>query len=495
MASNAFIAQSAWEHQKALQKKKYSAKELALACLEQAKRHQNLGIFIRQIDETNVIKQAEASDTRRAKERVLGPLDGIPVSIKDNIAQKGFRLSCASRMLEKYVSPYDATVIKKLQEAGAVLFGQTNMDEFAMGSSTENSAFQKTHNPWNADCVPGGSSGGAAASVAACTTPLALGSDTGGSIRQPASFCGVVGMRPTYGLVSRYGLVAFASSMDQIGPLARDPRDCALLLSVISGRDPLDTTSPPQAEKNIVPQTIEALSPQKLSQLRVGLMLPEKSGIHKDIVNRIKGLADYFTSCKAKVIPLETKLEENIIPIYYILATAEASSNLSRYDGVRYGKRIGNPSNIEKLYIRSRTEGFGVEVRRRILLGTFVLSTGYYDAYYKKAQLARRMIQQEYNSFFKRVDVILSPTSPVTAFGMDERKDPLAMYRSDLFTIPSALAGLPSLNIPLGLDHKGLPIGVQFTVPPFADKHLLEIATTCTEAFSDSRLDYKCFTA
>ena len=488
------LCRSAWEHQRALEKKEYSALELASACLKQAAKYADLGIFLR-YDESLILTQAEGSDKRRAQKKTLSPLDGIPISIKDNIAQRGRPLSCASRILENYSSPYDATVIQKLRKAGAVLFGQTNMDEFAMGSSTENSAFQKTLNPWNKNCVPGGSSGGSAASVAACITPLSLGSDTGGSVRQPGSFCGVLGMRPSYGRVSRYGLAAFASSMDQIGPLSRTVQDSALLLSTISDLDFLDTTSHPLAEKDKLPKEITAFAPKDLAKLKIGLILPKSSAVQKDVGERVKKAAEYFTACKAQVVSLESKLEESVISIYYILATAEASSNLSRYDGVRYGKRAANPANLQELYIRSRTEGFGPEVRRRILLGTFVLSAGYYDAYYKKAQLAREMIQKEYAEFFKKADFLLCPTSPATAFRLGEHKNPLSMYRSDLFTIPSALAGLPCLSIPAGLDQQGLPIGIQFIAPPFFDERLLQLAAAFERDNPQFRLDYARFTS
>ena len=487
---------SAIEHQQALLNKEYSAKELAQACLKQSQKYAKLGAFL-DCDEKKILEQAEAADQRYLKSKPLGPLDGIPISIKDNISQEGERLSCASRILEGYTSPYDATVIKKLRATGAVLFGRTNMDEFAMGSSTENSAFQKTCNPWQRECVPGGSSGGAAVSVAACITPLALGSDTGGSIRQPASFCGVAGLRPTYGRVSRHGLVAFASSLDQIGPLARKASDCALLLSVIGngkdGLDELDSTSDPMSQKYPIPHKITKLSTKELQGLKIGLMLPKSPEIQSEVAKQTQKAADLFVSrYKATLIPLESQLEEKLIPIYYILATAEASSNLSRYDGVRYGQRAKEASSLKELYITSRTKGFGAEVRRRILLGTFVLSSGYYEAYYKKAQLACSMIQAEYAAFFKQVDVILSPTSPVTAFRFGERKDPIAMYRSDLFTIPAALAGLPSISVAAGLDKESLPIGIQFTAPAFADLRLLQIAAAFE--IENSPLDYSCFT-
>ena len=500
MSAQILLHRSAKEHQQSLLKKEYSAKDLAQACLKQKQKYSKLGAFL-QCDEKKILEQAEASDKRYAKDKALGPLDGIPISIKDNICQEGEYMSCGSRILEAYISPYDARVIKKLKAAGAVLFGRTNMDEFAMGSSTENSAFQKTCNPWQEDCVPGGSSGGAAVSVAACITPLALGSDTGGSIRQPASFCGVFGLRPSYGRVSRYGLTAFASSLDQIGPLARSTEDCALVLSVIEngkdGPDELDSTSKPESQKNPIPHKLPKLPAKGIEGLKIGL-LHDGPEIQSELREEIKKIKDFFVSkYKAKLVPLRSKLEETLIPIYYILATAEASSNLSRYDGVRYGQRVKETSKLKELYIASRTQGFGAEVRRRILLGTFVLSSGYYEAYYKKAQIACEMIKTEYNNFFKEVDIILGPTSPGTAFRFGERKDPLAMYQSDLFTIPAALAGLPSISIPVGLGrlgkNKSLPIGIQLTAPPLADLPLLQIAKLF-ESSELSSLDYSRFT-
>ena len=475
MNNYTFLHQSAWEHTKALAKGEYSAKELALACLEQAEKQEALGAFLR-LDSEMILKQAQASDERRVQKNSLGPLDGIPISIKDNICQQGSLVSCASRILENFISPYDATVIKKLRSAGAVLFGQTNMDEFAMGSSTENSAFQKTRNPWHKDRVPGGSSGGAAVSVAACITPLALGSDTGGSVRQPAAFCGVFGLRPTYGRVSRYGLVAFASSLDQIGPLSRDAKDCATLLATINGRDPLDATSSLQANLNNISDNPSKLSQTELKQLKLGVILPQNQSIQTEIAEHLQQTVDWFVAQGASITNLKPQLEEMIVAVYYILATAEASSNLSRFDGIRYGKRAQGSHNLKELYIRSRSEGFGAEVRRRILLGTFVLSSGYYDAYYKEAQLAQKMLQDEYEEFFQKVDMILTPTSLITAFPFGDRKDPLSMYKTDICTIPPALAGLPCLNVPVGLDKENMPIGLQFIAPTFADELLLKTA-------------------
>ncbi len=487
------VSHTATEHRQALLRKEYTASELAEACLEQAEKHLELGVFIR-YDKADILKQAKHADKRYQNAKSLGPLDGIPVSIKDNISQQGKELSCASRILKNYIAPYDATVIKKLKQEGAVLFGQSNMDEFAMGSSTENSSFQKTCNPWQKDSVPGGSSGGAAAGVAACITPLALGSDTGGSIRQPASFCGVIGLRPSYGRVSRYGLVAFASSLDQIGPLGRSVADCAVLADAINGHDPLDSTSNPRADSEPINNSIPKLEHKDWEGLKVGVLLPKNANMQAEVSEAIDKAKNFFIAKKAHVIPLESKLEEYLIPIYYILSTAEASSNLGRYDGVRYGHRNNKVKNLKELYIRSRTEGFGKEVRRRILLGTFVLSSGYHDAYYKKAQQAAQLVKNEISDLFKKVSIIIGPTSTHTAFKFGERKDPLTMYQSDLCTIPAALASLPSISVPAGLDKRSLPIGIQFTSPAFSDMQLLKVAAAFQEGNSQFNLDYRSFT-
>ncbi len=497
MSHASILHRSAWEHHKALSKtKEYSAYELSQACLKQAQKYKSLGIFL-DCDEESILKEAQASDERRSKSQELSALDGIPVAVKDNIAQKGLTLSCASKILKDFSSPYDATVIRKLRSAGAVLFGRTNMDEFAMGSSTENSAFQKTRNPWQEKHVPGGSSGASAACVASCISPLALGSDTGGSIRQPAAFCGAVGLRPTYGKVSRHGLVAFASSLDQIGPFARNVPDCALLLRAISGGDQaLDSTSCAKAgpENN----KLSRLTKEELAKLKIGLLLPRHESIQQGLMESIEKAADHFASQGADIAHLQSQWESKLVPLYYILATAEASSNLSRYDGIRYGMRAQESSDLLQLYIRSRTAGFGAEVRRRILLGTFVLSSGYYDAYYKKAQEGRLLVQREYETFFQEVDLILSPTTAESAFALGENADPLSMYKSDLFTIPAALAGLPAMNIPAGIEQKveqkkGLPLGIQLTAPAFADDFLMRAAYTLEESLPSFRLDYTRF--
>ncbi len=485
------LVRTAMEHSRALEAGEYSAVELADACLAAADAEKNAGAFL-QLDAAYIREQAAASDERRKQGRSPGPLDGIPVAVKDNICETGLKCTCASKILENFTSPYDATVISKLREAGAVLFGRTNMDEFAMGSSTENSAFQQTLNPWDAKRVPGGSSGGSAAAVGAGIVPLALGSDTGGSIRQPAAFCGVVGLKPTYGRVSRYGLVAYASSLDQIGPFARSVEDAALLLHTISGRDARDSTSDPQADKHPLVYEFPDITDAEYKKLRVGLILPDDgaAGYDPAVIERCRAAAQYFEGRGAKIVPLKSRLERSLIPIYYILATAEASSNLSRYDGVRYGNRAPDPEDLMDLYVRTRTRGFGPEVKRRILLGTFVLSSGYYDAYYKSAQKARRIIQQEYAGFFQKVDVILSPTSPGTAFPIGDRvDDPIAMYQSDILTIAANLTGTPAVNVPAGLDAHGLPIGLQLLGAPFLENQLLRIARVL-EGVPGFALDY-----
>lgn len=474
---NEIIYKTATGHLQSLEKGEYTSTELVQAYLDQSTNKKDLGLFLR-LDGEKALDQAAASDRRRKEKKLLGPLDGIPVAVKDNILEKGELATCGSKFLENFQAPYSATVIEKLQGAGAILMGRANMDEFAMGSSTENSALQLTKNPWDPERVPGGSSGGSAASVAASAVPLSLGSDTGGSIRQPAALCGVVGVKPTYGRVSRYGLVAFASSLDQIGPFSRSVEDSAILLSVINGRDRRDSTSHPKADEKPVSASVAPMKDKDWKDLRVGVLLPDGSeGVFDESV--LKSLNDttaWLEKKGAKVVPLKSQMWEYVIPIYYILATAEASSNLGRYDGVRYGRRAEDASGLMELYVRSRTEGFGPEVKRRILLGTYVLSSGYYDAYYNSAQKARRLIQKEYADFFSQVDVILQPTSTTTAFKIGEKaKNPVAMYQSDLMTISVNLGGVPAMNIPGGVDQNGLPIGLQLTAGYFQEDRLFQI--------------------
>lgn len=400
-------------------------------------------------------------------------LQGIPISIKDNICTEGMNTECCSKILEGFRPPYDATVIRKLKESKAAIFNlKTNMDEFAFGSSTENSHFGPTHNPWNIECVPGGSSGGSAAAVAADEAIWALGSDTGGSIRQPASFCGVVGLKPTYGRVSRYGLIAFASSLDQIGPITKDVEDSALLMNIISGYDPLDSTS-----ANVgVPDYTKALV-NDVKNIKAGIpkeyfvegMDPEVKSIIEEAVNKLKNLG---------VVAKEVSLPytQYAVPVYYIVATAEASSNLARFDGVQYGFRSVSKNLIE-MYKKTRGEGFGDEAKRRIILGTFALSHGYYDAYYLRALKVRTLIKQDFDSLFKDFDCIVTPTSPTPAFKIGERvADPLKMYLSDIYTISVNLAGIPAISVPCGFTKKGLPVGLQILAKPFNEEMLLRVA-------------------
>ncbi|MFZ5862446.1 MAG: Asp-tRNA(Asn)/Glu-tRNA(Gln) amidotransferase subunit GatA [Nitrospirota bacterium] len=414
----------------------------------------------------------EADRCLRVGERVT-PLTGIPIALKDNMCVAGVKTTCASKILEGFVPPYDATVVARLRAAGAVFTGKTNMDEFAMGSSTENSAFGNTRNPWGRDRIPGGSSGGSAAAVAADECLGSLGSDTGGSIRQPAACCGVVGLKPTYGRVSRYGLVAFASSLDQIGPFAKDVEDCALLLNAIAGHDPNDSTSADVPRPDYTAELTTGVR-----GLRVGV--PKEyfiAGMDRDVEAAVKTAIRTLEREGARVEDVSLPNTEYAVAVYYLLATAEASSNLARYDGVRFGYRAKAPANLMDLYARSRAEGFGPEVKRRIMLGTYALSSGYYDAYYVKAQRVRTLIKRDFDRAFERVDVIATPTAPTPAFRFGEKtQDPLQMYLSDIFTISVNLAGVPALSMPCGFSGEGLPIGLQLIGKPFAESTILRAA-------------------
>ncbi|MEK6727275.1 MAG: Asp-tRNA(Asn)/Glu-tRNA(Gln) amidotransferase subunit GatA [Candidatus Omnitrophota bacterium] len=424
---------------------------------------------------------------RRSKENMDSPLvrsendshsGTVPISVKDNICTEGLNTECCSKILGGFNPPYDATVIKKLKEAGMPIFGlKTNMDEFAFGSSTENSSFGPTHNPWNLECVPGGSSGGSAAVVSADEAIWALGSDTGGSIRQPAAFCGVVGLKPTYGRVSRYGLIAFASSLDQIGPITKDVEDCALLMNIISGYDPNDSTS----SDTDVPDYAKALV-NDVKGIKIGIpkeyfvqgLDPEVKSIIEEAINKLKTLG---ASSKEVSLPHT----QYAVPVYYIIATAEASSNLARFDGVQYGFRSGGLTLIE-MYKKTRQEGFGEEAKRRIILGAFSLSHGYYDAYYLRALKVRTLIKQDFDAVFKDFDCIITPTSPTAAFKIGEKvADPLKMYLSDIYTISVNLAGLPAVSIPCGFTKKGLPVGLQILAKPFNEEMLFRVAHTYEE--------------
>jgi len=404
------------------------------------------------------------------------PLAGVPVAIKDNICTRGVRTTASSKVLEHFVPPYSATAIEKLEAAGAIVIGKTNCDEFAMGSSNENSAFGPVHNPWAADRTPGGSSGGSAAAVAAGVVPIALGSDTGGSIRQPAAMCGIVGLKPTYGRVSRYGLIAFGSSLDQIGPLTTRVADAALAVRVLAGRDPADATSADEP----VPDYVAALTGD-VRGLRVGVprrLLAE--GVDGEVARAFDAAVDTLVSLGATVVDVELPNARYAIPTYYLVATAEASSNLARYDGVRYGLRADpadGGSSLRAMYSRTRESGFGPEVKRRIMLGTYVLSAGYYDAYYLKAEQVRTLIQRDYAGAFGQVDVVAMPTSPTAAFALGERAaDPIQMYLADVFTVSANLAGLPAISLPCGFTSIGLPIGLHLTGPAFGEATILRAA-------------------
>ena len=429
-------------------------------------------------------QQAAQVDERRASGEEMHPLAGIPIALKDILCTQGVTTTCGSRMLEQWRPPYDATTIAWMKQAGLVFVGKTNMDEFAMGSSTENSAFGPTRNPWDLDRVPGGSSGGSTAAAAADCCILAIGTDTGGSVRQPAAFCGVVGMKPTYGRVSRYGLVAFASSLDQIGPITKDVTDCALLLGLIAGPDPLDTTCIDRP----VPDYVAALQAQ-VRGLRIGVPPEffEYEGVRVDepvaaaVWEAVRLLEGLGATCAEVSMPHL----RHIIPTYYLIAPAEASSNLARYDGVAYGYRTGQPvTDIVDMYRKTRDEGFGPEVKRRIMLGTYALSAGYYDAYYQKAQQVRTLVRRDFERAFANCDVLITPTSPTPAFRLGEKvDDPLQMYLSDVCTIPVNLAGLPAISLPAGRQ-EGLPLGLQIIGKPFAEETLLRVAYTYQQATS-----------
>ncbi len=422
---------------------------------------------------------ALAIDRRVAAGEDPGPLAGVPVALKDNMCTTGVPTTCSSRILEGWAPPYDATVVERLRAAGAVVVGKTNLDEFAMGSSTENSAFGPTRNPHDLTKVPGGSSGGSAAAVAAGFAPLALGSDTGGSIRQPAALCGVVGMKPTYGAVSRYGLVAFASSLDQIGPFARTVADAAALFEAIAGHDPRDATSIPRP----APAVSEALT-QGVGGLRVGLVseLLDIEGIEPDVRRRVREAAEALEHAGAKVDEVSVPAVVYGLSAYYLIAPAEASSNLARYDGVRFGLRVDAPTTGE-MYDRTRTAGFGAEVKRRIMLGTYALSAGYYDAFYGKAQRVRTLILRDFQAAYERFDVLLSPTSPSTAFELGAKTaDPLTMYLNDVCTIPSNLSGDPAISVPFGTGDDGLPVGVQVLAPALGEETMFRVAAALEAA-------------
>ncbi len=459
-----------WHARRLLDQREITSLELTRSLLERISSvEEKVRAFLALAGERALDQAREADRRLNSGERT--PLLGIPLALKDVLCTRDLPTTCGSRILENFVPPYDATVVERLRKQGAVFLGKTNMDEFAMGSSTEHSAFGPTRNPWDLERIPGGSSGGSAAAVAAQECLGALGSDTGGSIRQPAACCGIVGMKPTYGRVSRYGLVAFASSLDQIGPMTKDVQDCALLLSAIVGHDPRDSTSVPMP-----PQDYAQGLKGELKDLRVGY-LQEEQGVEPDVLEAIRRSLELLESLGARLVPVTIPRLSHALAAYYLVAPAEASSNLARYDGVKYGFRCGEEGGLLEMYRCSRSKGFGKEVKRRIMLGTYALSAGYYEAYYLKACQVRTLLMEDFRRAFELCDVIISPTAPTTAFRLGEKlQDPIQMYLSDYFTIPVNLAGLPALSLPCGLDRQGLPIGLQIIGAHFQEERVLQVA-------------------
>ena len=423
--------------------------------------------------ENEALEKAKEIQEKKEKGEITKQYAGIPIGIKDNICTKGTKTTCASKMLENFISPYNATVIEKLENENLISLGKLNMDEFAMGGSTEYSYFKKTRNPWNLNKVPGGSSGGSAAAVSSDMVPWALGSDTGGSIRQPASFCGVVGLKPTYGLVSRYGLVAFASSLDQIGPITKDVEDCAILLNMITGHDEKDTTS-------IEMEKIDYTKSLKKDIKGIKIGVPKEffgEGINQEVKDVLQKSIQKYKELGAEIEEFSLDIAQYALATYYIIACAEASSNLGRFDGIRYGYRTKEYSNLRELYKKSRSEGFGSEVKRRIILGTYVLSSGYYDAYYKKAQQVRTLVMNEFNKAFEKYDIILTPTSPTVSFDLGSKSEnPLEMYLSDICTVSVNIAGVPAISIPCGVNSENMPIGMQLIGNKFCEEKILNVA-------------------
>lgn len=463
------LKKSAAQQSKMIAEKEISATELTKSALNRIKEvDDKIGAF-NSVTEDIALETAKKVDEMVSRGEKLPMLAGVPLALKDNMNLIGSKTTASSKILENFVSPYNATVTQKLLDNYIPIVGKANLDEFAMGSSNENSAFKIVHNPWNLDKVPGGSSGGSAASVAACEATLALGSDTGGSIRLPGSFCGVVGMKPTYGRVSRYGLIAFASSLDQIGPFARTVEDAALLLEVISGHDSHDSTS-----LNIPVEHFAGHLNDDIKGKKIGVVTDLMTdAVSEDVRKAVEHAIEVYKSLGAEIVEVSLPKLKYSIGIYYILATAECSSNLARFDGVRYGHRSANPENLLDLYCKSRAEGFGDEVKRRIMLGTYALSSGYYDAYYKKAQQMRRLVADEFNEAFSRVDALISPTCPNTAFDLGSRTaDPLAMYLTDIATISANLVGIPAMSVPAGFDSDGMPIGLQIMTPQLKESDL-----------------------
>ncbi len=458
-----------------LEKKELTSYEITKAYIEKIEeKEKDVQAFVTTL-EKDALEKAEEIDKKIASGEIVEKLAGIPIGIKDNICTKGVNTTCSSKMLENFVAPYDATVMEKINSENLINLGKLNMDEFAMGGSTEHSYFHVTRNPWNLNKVPGGSSGGSAAAVAAGMVPWALGTDTGGSIREPASFCGVVGLKPTYGLVSRYGVVAFASSLDQVGPITKDVTDSAMLLNIITGKDKMDSTS---VERPKVDYTKALKNDVKGLKIAVPKELFAE-GINEEVKESLEKAIETYKKLGAEISEVSLNIAEYALASYYIIACAEASSNLGRFDGVRYGHRAKEFNNLKELYRNSRTEGFGPEVKRRIILGTYVLSSGYYDAYYKKAQQVRTLVMNKFKSVFDNYDVILTPTSPTVAFDIGSKiNDPLAMYLADICTVSVNIAGLPGISIPCGVDKEGMPIGMQLIGNRFTEETLLNAAYT-----------------
>ena len=463
------------ELQEKLKNKELTIKEITKAYTDRMdEKEKDVQAFVTVLkDEAN--KKAEEIQSKIDNGEIKGELAGIPIGIKDNICTKGIKTTCSSKMLESFVSPYDATVMEKINNENMIDLGKLNMDEFAMGSSTEHSYFKKTKNPWNLNKVPGGSSGGSAAAVASNMVPWALGSDTGGSIRLPASFCGVVGLKPTYGLVSRYGLIAYASSLDQIGTITKDVKDAAMLLNVIAGHDERDTTS-------INKEKVDYLKALKNDVKGLKIGVPKEffgEGINEEVKQALQQAIETYKELGAKVEEFSLDIAKYSLASYYIIACAEASSNLGRFDGIRYTYRTKEFKNLKEIYKKSRSEGFGPEVKRRIILGTYVLSSGYYDAYYKKAQQVRTLVMKEFNKGFEKYDVILTPTSPTVAFDIGSKSsNPLEMYLADICTVSVNIAGLPGISIPCGVDKSGMPIGMQLIGNKFCEETILNAAYT-----------------
>ena len=463
------------ELQDKLENKEITVTDITKAYIENIKKkEEKIGAFVT-ILEDEALKNAEEIQNKIESGEIKNSLAGIPIGIKDNICTKGVKTTCSSKMLENFISPYDATVMEKINAENMVMLGKLNMDEFAMGGSTEYSYFHVTRNPWNLNKVPGGSSGGSAAAVAANLVPWSLGSDTGGSIREPASFCGVVGLKPTYGLVSRYGLVAFASSLDQIGPITKDVKDCAMLLNVIAGHDERDSTS-----ANVEKQDYVKALKNDVKGLKIGI--PKEffgEGINKEVKESLEKAIEKYKELGAEVEECSLDIAKYSLAAYYIIACAEASSNLGRFDGIRYTYRTKEFSNLKELYKKTRSEGFGPEVKRRIILGTYVLSSGYYDAYYKKAQKVRTLVMNEFKKAFEKYDILLTPTSPTVAFDIGSKSNnPLEMYLADICTVSVNIAGLPAISIPCGKDAEGMPIGMQLIGKRFDEQAILNAAYT-----------------